>query len=101
LIVSPLGKPAGGSVSGGDPHRRFFPNGWPFGNCSFIAAGFLALPVPLQAAPAAALPQTEWRAETYYQIAFASMYEEQYEFTGRAECAGMAMVFTGVCHFRH
>ena len=42
-------------------------------------------------APAVPQSETDRRAETYYQFSIARMYEEQYEFTGRADYAGKAI----------
>ena len=72
------------------------------------AAGLLALPAAARqanqdspqgasqdasgaSAPAVPQSETDRRAETYYQFSIARMYEEQYEFTGRADYAGKAI----------
>jgi tetratricopeptide (TPR) repeat protein len=52
------------------------------------AAGSAGTP---QSLPASQLSEVDRRAETYYQFSMGRMYEEQYEFTGRADYAGKAI----------
>ena len=42
-------------------------------------------------APSSAQSESDLRAEIYYQVSIARMYEEQYEFTGRADYAAKAI----------